>query len=82
MNDRCPICSFIAVIAALPGPLPVALVGTRFAGDPHSLTAQILSVAAIALLVVALYAYAIFGDRVRWRNLGFAQVSSPTSSGS
>jgi membrane protease YdiL (CAAX protease family) len=65
----------LVVAAALLGPLAVALIGARFAADPPSPTVQISSVAAIALLVVAAYAHALFADRLRWRDLGFAKVS-------
>ncbi len=73
MNNR-PIGSFIATVAALFGPPAIALIGSRLASDPHPVIAQILSVAASPLLVVAVYAHALLADRIRRRDLGFARV--------
>jgi membrane protease YdiL (CAAX protease family) len=75
MNNRRSIWSLAAVVAALAGPLAVAVVGARYAAAPRTLAPQIGTVAAIALLVVALYVHAVLTDGWRWRDLGFAKVS-------
>src|ERR1700719_3077314 len=53
----------------------VAVVGTRAAEGSWSFASHALSVAAIALTVVAVYAFSILVDGCSFRDLGFAQVS-------
>jgi membrane protease YdiL (CAAX protease family) len=75
MSNRFSLWSFLAVLLALAGPLVVAVVGTRAAEGSWSFASHALSVAAIALTVVAVYAFSIVVDGCRFRDLGFAQVS-------
>ncbi len=75
MSNRFSLWSFLAVLLALAGPLVVAVVGTRAAEGSWGLASHALSVAAIALTVVAVYAFSILVDGCGFRDLGFAQVS-------
>jgi membrane protease YdiL (CAAX protease family) len=75
MSNRVSFWSFLAVILASAVPLVVAVVGTRAAEGSWSFASHALSVAAIALTVVAVYAFSIVVDGCGFRDLGFAQFS-------
>jgi membrane protease YdiL (CAAX protease family) len=75
MSNRFSLWSFLAVLVALAGPFVVAVVGTSGVEGSWSFASHALSVAAIALTVIAVYAFSIVVDGCGFRDLGFAQVS-------
>jgi uncharacterized protein len=67
--------SVAVLLLALAGPAVVAVIGTRAAEIWQNTLPQILSVAAIVLIVVAAYAVAIRVEECSWKSLGFADTS-------
>jgi hypothetical protein len=66
------------ITVALAGPAFVAFLGAQLASKPLIVAAHAISLLAIALITVGVYAWAILGEGYALKRLGFGQCSRVT----
>lgn len=72
---RSHISTWTNVTLALAGPALVAVLGAQLASNPLALAAHAIGLAAIVLITLGVYAWAILGEGYAPKRLGFGQCS-------